>query len=151
MKKIAFILMTGTTLLVTIATHAQDEKAAVKAVIEKETTAFFGVDRKNWEANWLKAPYAYWSYADSTGGSFVEGTDNIQKNFNEYFQTAKPSKSKIDREWLEVKVYGKGAYVRFIQKVTDEMDNDISSETRVLEKDKDGKWKIIFLSAIAKY
>ncbi len=143
--------MAGILLLVNVTTHAQDDKAAVKAVIEKETTAFFGVDKQNWEANWLTAPYAYWSYADSTGGSFVEGTENIQKNFNEYFQTAKPSKSKIDREWLEVKVYGKGAYVRFIQKVSDEMDHDISSETRVLEKDKDGKWKIIFLSAIAKY
>ncbi len=151
MKKITTILLTCTILLATTLSYSQDEKAAIKAVIEKETTAFFGVDHKNWEVNWLKAPYTYWSYADSTGGSFIEGTENIQKNFNEYFQTMKPSKSKIDREWLEIKVYGKGAYVRFIQKATDEMDVDISSETRVLEKDKDGKWKIIYLSAIAKY
>ncbi len=150
MKNIAFlsIVFVG---LVTIAGYSQDEKAAIKAVIEKETTSFFGVDKKNWESNWLKAPYTYWTYSDSTGGSFLEGIDNIQKNFTEYFQTAKPSKSKIEREWLEVRVYGKGAYVRFIQKAKDEMDYDITSETRVLEKDKNGKWKIIYLSAIAKY
>ncbi|HBK88794.1 MAG TPA: hypothetical protein DDZ56_09090, partial [Cytophagales bacterium] len=71
--------------------------------------------------------------------------------FEEYFVTAKPSKSKIEREWLEIRIYGKGAYVRFIQKVIDELDHDITSEVRVLEKDKDGKWKIVCLSAIAKY
>ncbi|NOT76581.1 MAG: hypothetical protein HOP08_16755 [Cyclobacteriaceae bacterium] len=130
---------------------AQDESSAVKAVIEKETTSFFAVDKKNWEGTWLKAPYAYWSYADSTSGSFVEGTEKIMENFNEYFKTAKPSKSKIERVWLEVRIYNKGAYVRFIQKATDGIDIEQTSETRVLEKDKDGKWKIVFLSAVVKY
>ncbi|HWA36013.1 MAG TPA: hypothetical protein VG737_17855 [Cyclobacteriaceae bacterium] len=133
---------------------AQDEKAekaAIKSVIEKETTAFFNVDRQNWEVNWLDAPYAVWSYADSTGGSFVEGAANIKANFAEYFSTAKPSKSRITREWLEIRLYGKGAYVRFIQKAVDGIDVDTTSETRVLEKDKDGRWKIICLTANAKY
>ena len=130
---------------------AQNDTETIKTVIERETTSFFGVDRKNWEVNWLKAPYTYWSYSDSTGGTFVEGTDNINRNFEEYFRTAKPSKSKIDRVWLEVRVYGKGAYARFIQKVTDEIDRDETSEVRVLEKDKDGKWKIICANVIARY
>ncbi len=127
------------------------EKSAIKTVIEKESTAFFNVDRQNWETNWLDAPYAVWSYADSTGGSFVEGTTNIKQNFEEYFRTAKPSKSKIAREWLEIRVYGKGAYVRFIQKAVDGIDVDTTSETRMLEKDKDGRWKIICLMANARY
>jgi ketosteroid isomerase-like protein len=120
-------------------------------VIEKETTAFFGVDRKNWETNWLESSYTYWAYSDSTAGSVVEGTENIKRNFDEYFRTAKPSKSKIDRAWLEIRIYGSGAYVRFTQKVTDDVDRDETAEMRVLEKGKDGKWKIVCLSAIAKY
>ena len=122
--------------LVSAACYAQDDKAAIKAVIEKETTAFFAVDRKNWEVNWLDAPYTFWCYADSTGASSLEGTEKIKRNFDEYFRTAKPSKSKIDRTWLEIKVYGRGAYVRFIQKVVDEIDHDETSEMRVLERDR---------------
>ena len=130
---------------------AQSDKEAIKAVIERETTAFFGVDRKNWEVNWLDAPYTFWAYSDSTAGSVVEGTENIKRNFDEYFRTAKPSKSKIDRVWLDIRIYGTGAYARFIQKVTDEIDRDETAEARVLEKGKDGKWKIVCLNAIAKY
>ncbi len=151
--KLIFVIL-GLFLIAPTLTMAQDDKAeksSIKSVIEKETTAFFNVDRQSWEMNWLDAPYAIWSYADSTGGSFVEGTANIKENFEEYFQTAKPSKSKITREWLEIRVYGKGAYVRFIQKAVDGIDIDTTSETRVLEKDKDGRWKIICLTANAKY
>ena len=80
----------------------------------------------------------------------MEGTKNIQRNFNEYFRTAKPSKSKIERTWIEIRVYGKGAYARFTQKITDEIDRDETSEVRVLEKD-NGKWKIVVMNAMAKY
>ena len=137
--------------LVTLPAFGQNDKDFIKAVIEKEATSYFGVDRKNWETTWLNATYTFWSYSDSTGGSFVEGTENIKRNFDEYFRTAKPSVSRIDRVWQEFRVYGKGAYVRFIQKITDEIDHDETTEVRVLEKDKDGKWKIIFLSASARY
>ena len=151
MKSYPIILTILIALGTSITSAAQPDKDAIKSVIERETTAFFGVDKKAWQSFWLQSGYTYWSYSDSTGGSFVEGTANIQKNFEEYFVTAKPSKSKIEREWLEIRIYGKGAYVRFIQKVIDELDHDITSEIRVLEKDKDGKWKIVCLSAIAKY
>ena len=137
--------------LTSLTSSAQTDLEAIKGVIERETTAYFSVDKKNWETNWLNAPYTYWTFCDSTGGSFVEGTDNIKINFEEYFRTAKPSKSKIIREWQEVRIYGKAAYVRFIQKVIDEIDNEVTSEVRFLEKDKDGKWKIICLNTIVKY
>ena len=48
-------------------------------------------------------------------------------------------------------MYGSGAYARFIQKVTDEIDRDETAEIRVLEKGKDGKWKIVCMNAVAKY
>lgn len=151
MKTKLGITITSLFWLVCISVIAQPDKDAIKAVIERETTAFFGVDRKNWEPNWLDASYTFWSYSDSTAGSVLEGTENIKRNFDEYFRTAKPSKSKIDRVWLEIRVYGSGAYARFIQKVTDEIDRDETAEIRVLEKGKDGKWKIVCMNAVAKY
>ena len=146
-------LLTGCLLCLATLSNAQNQNdiTAIKNTIVRETTAFFGLDRKNWEAHWLDAPYTYWSYSDSTGSSYVEGTPNIFNNFDEYFRTAKPSKSKIDRVWIEVRVYGKGAYVRFIQKAWDDIDLDETSEVRVLEKDKNGQWKIVCLQAIAMY
>ncbi len=151
MKTRILISVTFLSWIVALPVFSQNEKDIIKSVIEKEATAYFGVDRKNWELTWLDAPYTFWSYSDSTGGSFVEGTENIRKNFDEYFRTAKPSVSRIDRVWQEFRIYGKGAYVRFVQKITDEIDHDETTEVRVLEKDKVGKWKIIFLSASAKY
>lgn len=132
--------------------YAQEKDvAAIKAVIAKETSSFMNVDYNAWSDTWLKVPYAYWSYSDSTDTSFVEGWQNLTKTFNEYFKTAKPSKATITNEWQEIRIYGNGAYVRFIQKVKDEIDRDETSQMRVLEKTKDGKWKVICVGAIAKY
>jgi hypothetical protein len=129
---------------------AQTDKDAIKAVIAKETNSFYKVDYKNWSDTWHKVPYAYWSYSDSTGTSYVEGWDALNKNWEEYFKSTKPSNSIIENEFIEIRVYGTGAYVRFIQRVKDEIDRDETSQIRVLEK-KDGKWKVVCVGAIAKY
>jgi hypothetical protein len=144
-------------------THAQADKevAAVKAVIERETTSFFNVNRKDWEDSWLHVPYVYWSYSDSTGTSFIEGWEALNKSFDEYFRTQVASRNidvahqsaamKIEREWKDIRVYGNGAYAHYIQRVKDDrIERDETSQIRVLEK-KDGKWKIICVGAIAKY
>lgn len=128
--------------------------AAIKEVITKETESFFGVNKQGWADCWLKAPHIYWSYSDSTATSFVQGWDGdkgLEKTFDLYFKTAKPSKAVITRDWLDVKVFGNGAYALFFQNVKDEIDHDVTSEVRVLEKGKDGKWKVIHVGAIAKY
>ncbi len=130
--------------------QADKEKEAIKAVIIKETTSFMNVDRKNWSEAWLHTPYAYWSYSDSSGSSFVEGWEAINKTFDNYFKNQKPSKSKITDEWIEVRVYGNGAYVRFVQKSADNIDVDETSQVRVLEK-KDGKWLVVHVGVVAKY
>src|SRR5262245_44897858 len=117
MKKTAFML-TFAFWLVSIAGLSQPdkEKAAIKAVIAKETESFMNVDRKTWSDLWLPVPYAYWSYSDSTGTNYVDGWENITKTFDEYFRTQKPSRSKITNVWQEVRVYGNGAYARFLQR-----------------------------------
>jgi len=144
------LFLTCLCLLISITAFAQTDLEAIKTVIGKETQSFMNVDRKNWAETWHPAPYSYWSYSDSTGTSFVEGWEALNKTFDEYFKTQKPSKAKITNEWIEVRIYGNGAYARFVQKVDDEIDRDETSQIRVLEK-KEGKWKVVCVGAIAKY
>lgn len=124
------------------------EVAAIKAVIALETESFMSLDQKTWADTWLQVPYAYWSYTDKAESNFVDGWENIQKTFESYFTSQKPARSRITNVWREVRVYGTGAYVRFTQRVEDEMDTEESSQVRVLEK-KDGKWKIVCMNSIA--
>ena len=98
----------------------------------------------------MQTPYAYWSYADSSASSYLDGWETIDKTFDQYFKTQKPSQARITDAWIEVRVYGSGAYVRFIQTLEDRIDTDETSQIRVLEK-KDGKWKIVCVGVTAKY
>ncbi|MBS1682588.1 MAG: hypothetical protein JST48_12820 [Bacteroidetes bacterium] len=151
--KIAMTLFIAWFAFVSSSAQPKDETAAIKEVIAKETQAFFGVNRKAWANCWLQVPYAYWSYSDSTATSFIQGWDGdkgIYQTFEAYFRTNQPSKAKISQEWLEIKVFGNGAYARYLQTIKDEIDRDETSEVRVLEK-KDGQWKVIHVGAIAKY
>jgi hypothetical protein len=163
MKTKMVLILTGLLGLMFVNVTAQDEKTAIKAVIEKETNAFFNLDRKGWEDTWLQVPYAYWSYSDSTGTNFIEGWGEVKKSFEDYFKTHVPSRQidvahqasssgvTIDRTWKEIRVYGTGAYVRYTQRVKeDKIHRDETSQIRILEK-KDGKWKVVCVGAIAIY
>ncbi len=162
MKTSKYLIIISLLFVNIISATAQNPKdvAAIKAVLEKETQSFFNVNKKDWEDTWLKVPYAYWSYSDSTGTSYIEGWDNISKSFEEYFKTQVSSrpidvahqaaKLTIDRTWHDIRIYGTGAYVHYTQKVNDNIDHDETSQIRVLEK-KDGKWKVICVGVIAFY
>jgi hypothetical protein len=121
---------------------------AIKAVIERETKAFFEIDSKSWSDSWLHAPYTFWSFADTTDVNSFSGWPNIEKGFADYFKNSKPSNAKIDRTWIDIKIYGNGAYARFTQKVNDNTNRPAQAEVRVLEKVK-GQWKIVCVSVIA--
>lgn len=162
MKNTKHLFLTGLFALIVTSLAAQDPKevAAIKAVIEKETLSFFKVNRKDWEDSWAQVPYAYWSYSDSTGTSFIEGWEGVKKSFDEYFRTQVSSRQidvahqatdvKIERIWHSFRIYGNGAYVRYNQKVNDNIDHDETSQVRVMEK-KDGKWRVVCVGAIAVY
>ncbi len=121
---------------------------AIKALIEKETKAFFEIDKAAWSSSWIHEPYAFWSFADTTDVNSFSGWNAIEKGFADYFRTAKPSKASIDRTWHDIKVFGNGAYARFTQKVNDNSRRPSQAEVRVLEKVK-GEWKIVCVSVIA--
>src|SRR5690606_4880090 len=117
----------------TVCAQKNNDVEAIKSLIEKETTAFFEIDYNTWASSWAHAPYAVWSFADTSDVNSFSGWDNINSCFREYFQTAKPSKAKIERQWHDVKVFGNGAYARFTQKVYDNTRRPPQSEIRVLE------------------
>jgi len=75
--------------------QAEVEIEAIKSVITRETSSFMNVDRQGWSETWMKTPYAYWSYADSSASSFVDGWQAINKTFDQYFRTQKPSQQEL--------------------------------------------------------
>ena len=160
MKTRIHIILVSMMFLFSLSAGAQADKEAIKAVIEKETTSFFNVNRKDWDDSWIHESYIYWSYSDSTGTNFLEGWSAISKYFDEYFKTQVPTRVidvahntgvTINRTWKEIRIYGNGAFVRYDQQVKDnKIHFDETSQVRVLEK-KDGKWKVVCVSVIAKY
>lgn len=160
MKTRTHIILASMICLFGLSAGAQADKEAIKAVIEKETTSFHNVNRKDWDDAWMHEQYVYWSYSDSTGTNFLEGWNAISKYFDEYFKTQVPirvidvthnASVTINRTWKEIRIYGNGAFVRYDQQVKDnKIHFDETSQVRVLEK-KDGKWKVVCVSVIAKY
>ncbi|MCW5911246.1 MAG: nuclear transport factor 2 family protein [Cyclobacteriaceae bacterium] len=129
-----------------LALAAQSDSEAIKRVIEKESTAYFNVDYKAWADTWVQAPHAYWSYTDLSGTRFLEGWDTMKTSLARYFKTAQPSSGEITNQWLEVRVYDTGAYVRFTQLATDGTDRTETAQIRVLEKE-NGQWRIVCMQA----
>jgi hypothetical protein len=130
------------------ASSSKNDSDAIKSVIEQETKAFFEIDKQSWQDSWAHSPYAFWSFADTTDVNSFSGWENIEKGFADYFRTAKASKAEIDRTWLDIKIFGNGAYARFTQHVKDNSARPPQAEVRVLEKI-NGQWKIICVSVIA--
>jgi hypothetical protein len=139
------------------------EILAIKTAIQQESAAFYGVDYALWQRCWVHEPYVFWSYADSSGASYVEGWSALDAFFHDYFKYQfNQSESEIGsfkttqgliikRDWHEVRLYGNAAFVRFVQRIDDKtIDRDDTEQIRMLEKH-DGKWLITYSGALAQY
>jgi hypothetical protein len=133
-----------------LAQKKPSEVDAIKSAIEKETKAYFSIDQQAWMDSWVHAPYSYWSYVDESAINHFEGWNAIEIGFNDYFVTSKPSSIQVEREWLEIRVYGSGAYARFKQYVVaNGVKGPEQTEIRILEKDKNA-WKIVLVAVLKK-
>ncbi len=130
-------------------TYGQSDAEQIKAVIARETSSYMNVDYKSWAATWLQVPYAFWAYSDNETSRVLESWSTMNQSFADYFKNSKPSLGEITNDWIEIRVYETGAFVRFNQKVVDDFDTQLTSQVRVLEK-KDGAWKIVCMKAAAK-
>jgi hypothetical protein len=147
-----FIITAAICMFLTQAAFSQkvNDVDAIKAVIEKETNAFFDVNYKSWMESWVHSPSAYWSYADTTGINYYKGWNAIEIGFTDYFVTSKPADTKIERQWEEVKIYCNGAYARFRQTLTvNGVRGPEQVEIRILEKEKNN-WKIMLVGVLKK-
>jgi hypothetical protein len=148
MKQSIVVLALCLLLVLSVTAQKPSEVEAIKAVIEKETNAFFNIDYDTWMNSWIHAPHAYWSFVDSTGVVQYEGWKAIEIGFTDYFITSKPTSFKIERVYQEVRVYGSGAFARFKQVVTsDGVRGPEQTEIRILEKDKN-TWKIVLVGVL---
>lgn len=148
MKKPIAVFALCLLLVLSVTAQKPNEVDAIKAVIEKETNAFFNIDYDTWMNSWVHAPHAYWSFVDSTGVVQYEGWKAIEVGFNDYFITSKPTSFKIERVWQEVRVYGTGAFARFKQIITSNgVRGPEQTEIRILEKDKNA-WKIVLVGVL---
>ena len=121
----------------------------IKAVIERETNAYFNIDYETWMDSWSHVPYAYWSYADTAGINYYAGWKAIEIGFNDYFITTKPTDIEVERTWEHLRVYKDGAYARFRQTViADGVRGPEQTEIRVLEKDRENRWKIVLVAVL---
>lgn len=150
MKKLLFSMAAVLFLSLCLSAQKMTDEDAIKAVIERETKAYFNIDYDNWMDSWSHVPYAYWSYADTTGITYHEGWKAIEIGFNDYFVTSKPGTIEIEREWEDLRIYKDGAYARYKQTViTDGVRGPVQTEIRVLEKDpKEKKWKIVLVGVL---
>lgn len=150
MKKIIVSMAASLLFSCTLMAQRLTDEDAIKAVIERETAAYFNIDYNNWTDSWSHVPYAYWSFADKTGINYFEGWKAIETGFADYFVTSKPLGIEVERIWEDLRIYRDGAYARFKQTVvTDGVRGPEQTEIRVLEKDKKTKvWKIILVGVL---
>jgi hypothetical protein len=139
-----FLLLLSTSLYA----QKKNDTEAIKALIERETKAFFEIDYNTWADSWAQTSYSFWSFADTTDVNSFSGWENINKGFADYFRSSKASQAQIERKWHDIKIFGNGAYARFTQHVKDDTNRPPQAEVRVLEK-VNGKWKIVCVSVIA--
>jgi hypothetical protein len=149
MKKFLFSMAAVLLLSISLTAQKTTDEEAIKALIERETTAYFSVDYETWLDSWSHVPYAYWSYADTAGINYYAGWNAIEIGFTDYFITTKPGNIQIDRTWEDLRIYKDGAYARFRQTViTNGVRGPEQTEIRVLEKDKSRQWKIILVAVL---
>lgn len=117
---------------------------AIKALIKAETAAFWSRDYKAWSDKWIQEPHVIWTAATQEGVRQYRGWDEWSAEVKRFIkENPKPEQDNILRGKWEIRVYGTGAWVSFIQ----DWKGNMSRETRILEK-QDGKWKIAFVETL---
>lgn len=131
----------------------EEEQAAIMAVIEGESTAFWDKDYDKWASYWVQAPYirtmGWWK---DGGVTVVEGWDQRAARSKHNF-TASPdpnaTATRVRRENINMRIYKDVAWLTFDQYGEDTGDKlmdmpGLSRETRIMEKH-DGTWKIAYV------
>lgn len=126
-----------------ITAPAAEDEAAIKNVIEGESTAFYQRNADQVLTYWAKMPYASHSYNEK-GSGYVRGYEMVSDVVKKYI-SAHPELSKgsfKNRDYI-IHVNGASAWATFIQDQSAGDKKSISYASRYLEKDNSGAWKIV--------
>ena len=127
--------------------QSKDEKA-IKAVIEKETAAWFARDAKAMESYWAKVPQTT-QCVSLLGDVVMFNTAESTKGKDPFAGVGhEPQKATVTRTDWNIRMVGNGTYVTYTEK--DETAGVTSHfyESRFMEKI-DGQWKIVAVNAVA--
>lgn len=119
----------------------ETEYETILNTLNEETLAFFSRDYDLWADKWVHEPYATKSYMIFTDSTISEtlGWAAIRSFGRDYLQMhPKPEPVPDLLDEIEIRLYGKGAWVSFEQ--YDSL-RGIKRETRLMEKHGD-QWKI---------
>jgi hypothetical protein len=153
MKKNVIILLAFTILFAISCQEKVDykkEKAAIIAVIEGETEAFFDRDIDRLASFHIQDDSNIRLTATKSGYTYDVGWDKIESFFLDYFENVMgPGEHYEVKENYRIKIYDKSAWVAYDNYYYNSDDELLSTSihTQILEK-VDGDWKLVFYTSI---
>ena len=131
----------------------EKEKAAILAVIKKETETYYAKNLEGWKSTYLQSPrfrhHAYWEGYDEKVRGF-NGFDSYMASKNRAFDTSihrKWENTVVERSNENFNISNDMAWYTFDEVSHKQGTNEIlgkSIQTRILEK-VNGEWKIAYL------
>ncbi len=153
MKKtftVAALIMLSAILYCQQNTEVQNEKEAIKAVIEEETNAYHDKDFDRFAATYVQDETIIRITVNRNRTDIVEGWDNISSIMKEDFKNfPDPSENNDIKSNYKIRIYDDCAWVTFDEERINDESDSIEIGVNILKK-VDGKWKIVFLSRIIK-
>ena len=129
----------------------EKEKAAIIAVIEEETNAYYDNDFDRLAATWVQDETNIWLNVGKGGYIYGVGWEEIGSGFKEYIENnPEPGKIKEVKTNYKIKVYQESAWAVFDNETYNsegELTNK-SIHVEFLEK-VNGEWKIVYLSIVS--
>lgn len=131
----------------------EKERAAIMAVLEGESTAFWDKDYDKWASYWAQEPYirtmGWWQ---DGGVTVVEGWEQrAARSKGNFEKSPDPNETatKVRRENVNMRIFKDVAWLTFDQYGEDTGDTlmdmpGLSRETRIMEKH-NGDWKIVYV------
>lgn len=153
MKKNVIILLAFTILFAISCQEKVDyekEKAAIIAVIEGETEAFFDRDIDRLASFHIQDDSNIRLTATKSGYTYDVGWDKIESFFLDYWENVmEPGDYYEVKENYRIKIYDKSAWAAYDNYYYNSNDELLSTSihTQILEK-VDGEWKLVFYTSI---
>ena len=151
MKKFYFLLIVIVSPLYVFSqdnTNIENEIAAIKAVIEKETNSWINIDYESWKSCYLQNdPFVRVESNPQgwTGASNWEMFDSSLKAFYDNYEGPIPRPIRFENENYIIRLTQDAAWAAYIENFFDTDSSKISwnINTRFLEK-QNGEWKISY-------